>query len=115
MATFQTVDAYVASFPPDVQAVLQDVRRTIRKAAPTAEEAISYDIPAYKMHGKGVVSFAGWKRHVSIYPIPAVDDALAKEMAAYRAGKGTLRFPLDKPIPHTLIAQVVTLLIEQRT
>jgi uncharacterized protein YdhG (YjbR/CyaY superfamily) len=104
---FATIDDYIASFPEDVQSVLQQVRRTIREAAPEAEETISYQIPAFKLNGKSFVHFAGWKRHISLYPIPDGNDAFQQRIAPYRAGKGTLRFPLQKPIPFDVIASVV--------
>jgi uncharacterized protein YdhG (YjbR/CyaY superfamily) len=112
---YSTVDAYVSSFPEDVQTVLQEVRRTIRKAVPAAEETISYQMPTITLGGRHLVYFAGWKRHVSLYPIPAGDEAFERDVAPYRAAKGTVRFPLGKPIPHDLIARMVALLVEQRT
>jgi len=111
---FDTVDAYISSCPPEVQANLQAVRETIRSAAPGAEETISYDMPALRVGGKFAVSYAAWKDHISIYPIPAAEGELATELEPYVAGKGTLRFPLGKPIPYDLIARVVRLLVAQR-
>lgn len=90
---FETIDEYIATFPPHVQTILKRVRRTIRKAAPGADEAISYQIPTFKFKGKYVVYFAGWKDHISVSPVPAVDEALEEEISQYRGGKGTLRFP----------------------
>lgn len=101
-----TIDAYIAGFPADVQAVLQHLRAIIRKAAPKAEEGISYAIPVFKMNGTYVIYFAGYKRHVSLYPIPKGDAALRKELAPYEAGKGTLRFSLDDRLPVGLITRV---------
>ena len=114
MARFTTVDEYISSFPSDVQATLQAVRQTMRTAAPGTEETISYDIPTLTLGGRYVVYFAGWKHHISVYPVPAVEGQLGKDLEPYVAGKGTLKFPLDKPIPFDLIEQVVRLLIEQR-
>ena len=111
---FDTVDAYISSCPPEVQANLQAVRETIRSAAPGAEETISYDMPALRVGGKFAVSYAAWKDHISIYPIPAAEGELATELEPYVAGKETLRFPLNKPIPYDLIARVVRLLVAQR-
>jgi uncharacterized protein YdhG (YjbR/CyaY superfamily) len=112
--TPQTIDEYIASCSPDVQATLEAIRRTIRKVLPGAEEAISYQIPTFRLDGGYVVYFAGWKKHVSLYPIPDADAELENELAPYKAGKGTLRFPLGKPIPHGLIERVVDLLARQR-
>jgi uncharacterized protein YdhG (YjbR/CyaY superfamily) len=112
--TFETVDEYIASFPADVQAKLQDVRRSMRAAAPGTEEAISYGIPTFTLDGRYLIYFAGWKRHISVYPIPAVDAQLDKEIAPYKAGKGTLRFPLNEPIPYELIGRLAAAAMENR-
>jgi uncharacterized protein YdhG (YjbR/CyaY superfamily) len=104
---FETMDDYIASFPTDVQPVLEGVRRAIQKAAPAAEETISYDMPTFTMNGKYLVYFAGWKKHIALYAISDVDDALEKEVARYRAAKGTLQFPLREPMPYDLIQRLV--------
>jgi len=83
------------------------VRRTIKKAAPEAEEAISYQIPAVKLDGKYLMAFAGWKNHISIYPIPDGPEAFKKELAPYIAGRGTVRFPIAEPIPFKLVEKIV--------
>lgn len=107
------VDAYIATFPAEVQAVLENVRATVRKAAPKAEEAISYSIPALKQDGSYVVYFSGNKQHVALHPVPKGDAALQKALAPYRAGKGTLRFPLDRPMPLALMAKVIKALLKE--
>ncbi|WP_159840118.1 iron chaperone [Nocardia sp. CY41] len=109
-----TVDAYLAAFPADVREILDAIRRAIRAALPDATEAISYDIPTFRLHGRNVVHFAGWKQHVSLYPIPDGDPALERELEPYRAGKGTLRFRLGEPVPYELIARIATALAERR-
>jgi uncharacterized protein YdhG (YjbR/CyaY superfamily) len=111
---FASIDDYVSTFPEDVQTVLEEVRRTIRQAAPAADETISYRIPTMTLDGKHLVYFAAWKHHISLYPVPAADDAFEQEIAPYRAGKGTVRFPLRKPIPYGLIERLVALLVHQR-
>ncbi|HEX2362905.1 MAG TPA: DUF1801 domain-containing protein [Jiangellaceae bacterium] len=111
---FETIDEYIASFPDDVQTVLRKVRQTIRDAVPEADEAISYQIPTFRLDGRYLVYFAGWRSHISVYPIPETDEALEKELAPYRSGKGTLKFPLDKPVPYELIERVAALHAEQR-
>jgi uncharacterized protein YdhG (YjbR/CyaY superfamily) len=111
--THATVDDYIGSYPEEVRVVLAEVRRTIHNTIPAAEEKISYQIPTFTLDGKYLVYFAGWKHHVSVYPVPA-DDALAEELAPYRAAKGTVKFPLNQPIPYDLIARLVTALVEQR-
>jgi uncharacterized protein YdhG (YjbR/CyaY superfamily) len=106
------VDAYIAPFPPDVQSVLQRVRQTIRRAAPEAQEVISYQMPAFKLHGI-LVYFAAWKRHIGLYPPISGDKALEKAVARYAGPKGNLQFPLDEPIPYGLIERIVRLRVKQ--
>lgn len=110
---FASMDEYIATFPEDVQKILKKVRSTIKSAAPRAEEKISYGIPTFTMNGKYLIYFAGWKNHISIYPIPVGDAAFRKEVEPYVSGKGTLKFPLDKPIPYKLITQMVKLQIAE--
>ena len=103
----ESVDSYIAGFPPDVQKVLEKIRKIIRKAAPKAEESISYQIPAYKLNGKVLIYFAGFPKHVSVYPAPREAKEFKKELAAYKGGKGTVQFPLDKKIDYDLISRIV--------
>ena len=114
MAPFATVDEYIASFPPEVQRTLEEVRAAIRAVVPGTEERISYGIPTFALNGRYVVYFSGWKRHVSVYPIPDADPELAQAIKPFMAGKGTLKFALDKPIPIELIQRVAARLLEQR-
>ncbi|WP_330232238.1 DUF1801 domain-containing protein [Nocardia sp. NBC_00508] len=109
-----TIDAYLAAFPEDVRGILGEIRRTIRASLPDATEAISYGIPTFRLHGHNVVHFAGWKQHVSLYPIPEGDPALQRALEPYRAGKGTLKFPLGKPVPYDLIGRIATELAARR-
>lgn len=102
-----TIDEYAAGFPRDVQDILAKIRQTVRKAAPGAEETIRYRMPAFNWHGRYLIYFAAYKRHIGLYPAPLGDAELQEEMAPYQSGKGTLRFPLDRPIPYGLIARVV--------
>jgi uncharacterized protein YdhG (YjbR/CyaY superfamily) len=111
---FATIDDYISSFPEDVQIILEEVRRTIRNAAPAADETISYQIPTITLNGKYLVYFAAWKHHIGLYPIPTADEAFEQELAPYRAAKGTLRFPLRKPIPYDLIERLAARLVKQR-
>ncbi len=104
---FKSVDEYIATLPEDVQAILQRVRSTIRKALPGAEEVISYQIPAYRLHGGTVLYFAGWKRHYSLYPATDhVVEAFKDDLAPYEVDKGTIRFPLSQPVPVKLIERI---------
>jgi uncharacterized protein YdhG (YjbR/CyaY superfamily) len=109
-----SIDEYIKTFPKDVQRVLQDVRETIRKAAPEAMETISYRIPTFKLDGKYLVYFAGFKTHVGVYPAPKGDGAFQKRIARYRSGKATIRFALDEPIPHGLLGKIVKFRIQER-
>ena len=114
MAKFESVDAYLASLPPDVRLQIDSVRQAIRRAVPGSEEAISYDILAFRLHGHTYLGLGGWKRHISIYPIPDADVELDRELTPYKSGRGTLKFPLSKPIPLELVGKVAALLAEQR-
>jgi uncharacterized protein YdhG (YjbR/CyaY superfamily) len=105
-AEFESVDQYIASWPEDIQTILERVRSTIRKAVPQAEESISYKIPAYKLRGDPVLYFAGWKQHFSIYPATATVIAAFKNDISPYVVKSTLRFPLAQTIPVKLIARI---------
>lgn len=103
-----TVDDYIAGFPKNVQKILRTIRKTIRAAAPKAEESISYRIPTYKVNRRPVIYFAAFKSHIGVYPVTApVKEKFKKELSGYKGGKGTVRFPLDEPIPYALIAKIV--------
>jgi len=104
---FATIDEYIEAFPADVRTILQKIRRTIQSAAPGMTEAISYGIPAFKLNGKSLIYFAAFKNHVSVYPAPRGAREFADEIASYKGGKGTVQFPLDKPIPYDLITRIV--------
>ncbi len=110
-----TIDAYIETFPEEVQTILREVRRRIGKAVPAADETISYGIPTFTLEGRYLVYFAGWKHHISVYPIPTGDATFDHEVEPYVAGKGTLKFPLTEPIPYNLIERVAALLHEERT
>lgn len=104
---FNSVDEYIASFPEETQKVLEEVRAIIKSIVPDARENISYQIAAFEVNGKNFIHIAGWKQHISIYPIPAGTDAFNKEIAKYADGKGTMKFPLDKPLPLKLIEKAI--------
>src|SRR5262245_7526284 len=104
---FKSVDEYIALQPAPMQRLLKRVRSTIRNAMPGAEEVISYQIPAYKLHGRVVIYFAGWKEHYSVYPATGgLVAALKDDLAPYKLSKGTIRFPLSEPVPVKLIEQI---------
>ena len=106
MKTAASVNEYIATADPHAKKALREIRKTIKDAAPKAEEVISYQIPGYKYHGM-LVFFAAWKNHISLYPAPWGAESLKKEMAAYEGSKGTIKFPLDKPMPLALIKKMV--------
>jgi uncharacterized protein YdhG (YjbR/CyaY superfamily) len=108
----KTIDEYIAGFPPDVQTILRKIRATIRKAASDAKEVISYRMPAFKQHGV-LVYFAAFKKHIGLFPPVTGDEKLGKATSIYAGPKGNLRFPLDEPIPYTLITRIVTLRVKQ--
>lgn len=114
MPKFETLDAYVASFPAHVRSNLQAARRVIHRAVPGSEEGISYDIGAFRRNGRTYLSLAGWARHISIYPIPRADAEFDRELASHKSGRGTLKFPLGEPLPLELIGKVAALLADQR-
>ncbi|MDP1715125.1 MAG: DUF1801 domain-containing protein [Anaerolineales bacterium] len=108
---FNSIDEYIATFPADIQKLLEEVRATIKAAAPDAREKISYQIAAFELNGRNLVHFAGWKNHIAMYPIPSGSEAFDKEVSQYAGGKGTLKFPLDKPLPLKLIGKIVKMRI----
>jgi uncharacterized protein YdhG (YjbR/CyaY superfamily) len=100
------IDDYIAGFPEDVQKILEEIRTTIRKAAPGAEETIKYQMPTFTLHGN-LVHFAAYKQHIGLYPVPRGIEEFKKALSAYEGAKSTARFPLDKPIPFGLISKIV--------
>ena len=106
---FASIDEYIAACPEETHERLQAIRAEVKKIAPEAKEKISYEIAAFELNGKNLIAFAGWKKHVSLYPIPAGDEAFEEEVSKYASGKGTLKFPLDEPMPMKLINQVIKL------
>ncbi len=108
------IDGYISKVPAEVQAVLRGVREAIRRAAPEAEETISYQMPAFRQHGI-LVYFAAWKKHIGLYPPISGDKALENAIARYAGPKGNLQFPLDEPMPLALIERIVKLRVKQDT
>ena len=106
------VDAYIAGFPKDIQAILNNVRATIQKAAPKAEETINYGIPTFTLNGN-LVHFAAFKAHIGFYPTPSGIEHFKKELSAYEGAKGSVKFPLDKPIPYKLITKIVKFRVKE--
>ena len=100
------IDAYIASFPEEIQQKLQQLRHTIRAAAPEASEAISYGMPTFKLHGN-LVHFAAYSKHIGFYPAPSGIEAFEPELQPYKHAKGSVQFPIDKPLPLELVAKMV--------
>ncbi|GAB4496891.1 MAG: DUF1801 domain-containing protein [Saprospiraceae bacterium] len=107
------IDEYIAGFPKEVQAILEQVRATIKQVAPDAEEAISYGIPTFRLHKTYLVYFAGFKNHIGFYPTPTGSEAFKEELSGYKTGKGSVQFPLDKPMPLDLITRITQFRIGQ--
>ncbi len=108
----KTADQYIAGFPPDVQEILKKIRMTIRKAAPNAQETIKYRIPTFTLKGN-LVHFAAFKKHIGFYPTPTGTAKFKKELSVYEGAKGSVQFPLDKPIPFDLIRRIVKFRVKE--
>ena len=106
---FQSIDEYIAACPPESQAYLKQIRKLIHTLVPDAKEKISYQMAAFERNGKNLIHFAGWKKHVSLYPVPAGSEAFERQVEPCVDGKGTLKFPLDEPLPVKLIERVIKL------
>jgi uncharacterized protein YdhG (YjbR/CyaY superfamily) len=106
---FQSIDEYIAACPPDSQDYLRQIRKLIRSLVPDAKEKISYQIACFELNGMNLIHFAGWKKHVSLYPVPAGSEAFERQIKPYVSDKGTVKFPLDEPLPIKLIERVVKL------
>jgi uncharacterized protein YdhG (YjbR/CyaY superfamily) len=113
-ATPKSIDEYLAKFPPDVRTILDRIRLTIHRAAPEAQESISYQMPAFTQSGV-LVYFAAFKSHIGVYPPVSGDAALEKATSPYAGEKGNLRFPLNQPIPYGLIERIVKLRVKQNS
>lgn len=111
-AIAEDIDSYIADFPEDIQKRLEQVRATIKKAAPKAEEVIKYAIPTFVLNGN-LVHFAAFKNHIGFYPAPTGMKAFQKDLAAYKTGKGSVQFPLDKPVPLTLVTKIVKMRVQE--
>ena len=108
-----TIDEYISGFPTETQKILEQIRATVKKAAPDSVEAIKYSMPTFILKGN-LIHFAAYKNHIGLYPAPTGDETLTKELSVYKAEKSTLRFPINKPIPYDLIYRIVKLRISQQ-
>lgn len=106
------IDDYIATFPPAIQEILQRIRATIREAAPEAEETISYQMPTFTLKGN-LVHFAAFKNHIGFYPTPTGTEKFQEQLSVYKGGKGSIRFPLDEPMPLALISEIVKFRVEE--
>ncbi len=109
---FKTVDEYVATFPKNIQSILLEMRQIIKESAPQAEEVISYQMPAFKLNGI-LVYFAAFKNHIGFFPTTSAMEAFKEEISEYETSKGTIRFPLDRPIPFELVRKIVKFRVKQ--
>ena len=108
-----SVDEYIAEFPADTREVLEELRTLIRTAAPEATETISYAIPTFDLNGRHLVHFAGYARHVGLYPTPSGTEAFRDELNAYKGAKGSVQFPLGQPLPADLIRRIVEFRVKE--
>ena len=111
----ETVTEYLASFPPEVKQLLEQIRNIVKELVPTAEEIISYGIPAYKVNKTTIVYFAAFKKHIGFYALPSGTIAFKEKLKAYKVGKGSIQFPLDKPLPIDLIKEIITFRVQEIT
>lgn len=112
MQHFGSIDEYISAYPKNIQVILEKLRQTIKAAAPEAQEAISYGLPTFKLNGN-VVHFGGFKNHIGFYPAPRGIEAFKAELAPYQGGKGTVKFPLDQPIPFDLVTKIVEFRVKE--
>ena len=112
--TPKDIDEYIAGFPKDIQKILSRIRSTIKKAAPKAEEAISYQIPTFRLNGN-LIHFAAYKNHIGLYPAPRAVEKFKKELERYGSSKATIKFPLDEPVPYDLITKIVEFRVKQNS
>ena len=110
----QNIDEYIAAFPKTIQKLLQQLRTTIKKAAPGAEEKIGYGIPTFTLYGN-LVHFGGFENHIGFYPTPSAIEAFKKELSVYKSSKGAVQFPIDKPLPLDLVSRIVKYRVEENT
>ncbi|MBI5668910.1 MAG: DUF1801 domain-containing protein [Chloroflexi bacterium] len=111
---FRTIDEYINTFPEVVGNILQSLRQAIKEEAPEAVEAISYQMPTFKLNSKNLVHFAAWKDHIGFYPTPSTTEEFQTELAPYRAGKGSIQFPIDQPLPMPLIRKIVRFRVKEQ-
>jgi len=110
---YTSIDEYISDFPKDIQELLEELREFLSKLVPEAEETINYKIPTFKLNGN-LVHFAGYEKHIGFYPTPSGIDAFKEELAHYKPGKGSVRFPINKPIPYDLVEKIVEFRVKEQ-
>jgi len=108
----KNIDEYIAGFPDEIRVLLEEIRMTIRSAAPEAKEAISYQMPTFRLNGN-LVHFAAFKNHIGLYPAPTGIETFRKELSAYKGGKGSVQFPISEPLPLDLITRIVRFRVDE--
>lgn len=111
--TTNPIDEFISNYPPRAQTILRKIRALIARSAPGAKEAISYGIPTFKLNGKNLVHFAAFKEHIGFYPTPSGIEHFKKELSPFEAAKGSVKFPLTKPIPYALITKIVQFRVKE--
>ena len=109
------IDQFISQYPAEIQTILQKIQKTIRKSAPGAEEAMAYGIPTFKLNGKNLVHFSAFKEHIGFYPTPSGIEKFKKELSVYEGAKGSVKFPLSKPIPYALIGKITQFRVKEVT
>jgi uncharacterized protein YdhG (YjbR/CyaY superfamily) len=109
---FTSIDDYIATFPEEIQKILEEIRATIKTAAPDAEEKISYQMPTFTLKGN-LVHFAAFKKHIGFYPVPTGIEKFKKELSVYEGAKGSIKFPIEKPLPFGLITKIVKFRVKE--
>lgn len=112
--TIESIDEYILNFTPEVQAILEKLRKVIKESAPGAVEKMSYQMPTFALHGN-LVHFAAYKNHIGFYPTPSGIDAFKDELSEYKGAKGSVQFPIDKPMPYELISKIVKFRVAENT
>lgn len=111
--SYETIETYIHSFPKEVQEILQTLRKTIQEEAPGAVEAMSYQMPTFKLNGKNLVHFAAWKNHIGFYPTPSGTESFQEALSVYTVSKGAIQFPLVQPMPLPLIRRMVAFRVKE--
>lgn len=107
------IDQFISKYPSEVKTILQKIRAVIQRSAPGAEEAMAYGIPTFRLNGKNLVHFSAFKEHIGFYPTPTGIEKFKKELSAYEGAKGSVKFPLNKPIPYALITKIVQFRVKE--